>query len=248
MPARITYVYHNCFLLRCCGLTILFDYPAPEHRTEQAEALVREQIRDQDLVVFFSHSHADHFTPEVLEFEHLARSVRYVVSYDVPDMYPEFEPDGTREILVLDPDDTEPAVLPTAEGEMRFTAFESTDLGVGARIATPRSIIWFGGDVACWDWEGLDERNREFSRKQFQEVLHLLAAERVDIAFSNTDKRLVNWTGGIDFVRVVAPRVFVPMHTFGKTEWVWEFAAELGESSSKLFLYASTGDAMEVRL
>jgi len=249
MPARITYVYHDCFLLDHGGLTILFDYPSQEHRNAEAAPLVQAHVQDADLVVFFSHSHPDHFSEEVLELEKLARRVRYVVSFDVADLYEAFDPDESgREVYVLDPDDTEAVTMEAPQGELSLRCFESSDLGVGALIELPGARIWFGGDVAAWDWENADEATREFSRRHFDEVLDALAVAKPDIAFSNTDKRLENWAGGLEFVRRVRPRVFVPMHAFGNAEWVWEFAAELGDSPSKLFLYASTGDAMEVAL
>lgn len=250
MPARITYIYHDCFVVEHQGLTLLFDYPGPEHRTEQATALVRQLVTNADLLVVASHSHPDHFTTEILAFEELAQRVRYVVSFDIADLYEEFAPQGEREVVVLDPDESEPVRLDTVAGELAVSCFESSDLGVGALINMPKAALWFGGDVACWDWENQDEHARDFSRKHFREVLDALAGEKLDIAFSNTDKRLQSWAGGLEFVRVVQPRIFVPMHVFGNTEWVWEFAAELtaGEETppSKLFLYAATGDAMEV--
>lgn len=248
MPARITYLYHDCFVFQHQGLTMLFDYPSAEHRNAETAPLVRDLVRDAELVVFFSHSHPDHFSTEVLELEEVASKVRYVVSFDVADLYEQFDPDKGREVLVLDPDFEEPVSLSLNQGELTLRCFESSDLGVGALITTPGARLWFGGDVACWDWESMDTASREFSRKHFSQMLNILAEERLDIAFSNTDKRLENWAGGLDFVRKVQPRVFVPMHVFGTTEWVWEFAAELGDSPSKLFLYASTGDAMEIAL
>lgn len=257
MTARITYIFHNCFVLELGGKTFLFDYPDADHRNDLAEHLVLEKVEGADLTVFISHSHDDHFTPEVIEMGRKASSVRYLVSYDVADLHPEFTPKeegGKLDVTVLEPQD-EDVVEEKGRShdallvdDMSITVYESTDLGIGALIVTPHGSIYYGGDVAGWDWENLDNRTRAFSRAAYQSVLQDLSGRHIDIAFSNTDKRLANWSGALDFVNQVRPHAFVPMHVFGKTEWVWEFAGEIGDCQSKIFLYAGSGDAMEVSI
>ncbi len=243
MTIRITYVHHNCFFLEIGGRTLLFDYPSEEHRTEAARALVERKVAGADLWVVISHSHPDHFTPEVAAFAGRAARCKFIVSYDVPEMYPEFEYDAGLDVTVLDPD--EPAIV---QG-VPVRAFESTDLGVGFLFSFPGCRVYFGGDVAAWVWEKLDPRSRAAGQAYFDTTLAELVRHGVDIAFSNTDKRLENWAGGLEFVRTVRPRVFVPMHVFGKTQWVREFAEllrEKGDLPETLFTYQYSGDSLEV--
>jgi L-ascorbate metabolism protein UlaG (beta-lactamase superfamily) len=243
MAVRITYVHHNCFILEIGGRTLLFDYPSEEHRTDAARALVEQKVAGADLWVVVSHSHPDHCTPEVAAFAGSAARCTFIVSYDVPDMYPEFEYDAGLDVTVLDPD--EPAVV---QG-VPVQAFESTDLGVGFLFSFPGCGVYFGGDVAAWVWDRLDSRSRAAGQAYFNATLAELARKGVDIAFSNTDKRLENWAGGLEFVRTVRPRVFVPMHVFGKTQWVREFADllhEKGGMPETLFVYQRTGDSLDV--
>ena len=244
MSAIITYVHHNCFFLELQGKTLLFDYPSEKYRTPEARALVERKVEGADLWVVISHSHPDHFSQEIVSFAGMASRCRYIVSYDVPDMYPEFEYDAGLDVTVLDPDE------PAEVLGVRIEAFESTDLGVGYLFSFPGCGVYFGGDVAAWTWDKLTPRARAASQAHFDATLRTLRERDIRIAFSNVDKRLSNWAGGLEFARTVAPPVFVPMHVFGKTEWLNEFAdfVHQGESAPEtMFLYERCGDLLQVK-
>ncbi len=120
---NITYVHHDCFNVEIDGLTLLFDFPDAAYRTVEAEEVVRRQLAGTDAVVFFSHSHADHCGSDVFRFVDRCARVRWVQSWDVPDVVDALD---VPEAVVIDPD--EPSVQ--LEG-LRVGGIESTDLGVG---------------------------------------------------------------------------------------------------------------------
>lgn len=240
MRAKITYVYHNCFILEAAGRTLIFDYPAPEHRSEKAEDLVRGALKDADAYIFFSHSHADHCSAEILDMDGEAESAHYVLSYDVPDMIPELDVDDA---VVVEPEGEEYQI-----GDLAVTGIESTDLGVAFLIRTPEMLVYYGGDLAEWTWDGIQEAALEQERAYFDECVRTVKAFGPDIAFSNLDLRLENLGGGPKLVREAAPKIFVPMHGFGKSLSVAEAAEKLEAPGTRVFIYHKEGDSLEVEL
>lgn len=250
MQLAVTYIRHNCFLLQCGSAPdaprFLFDYPTREHLDDQARDLVREALAGANAVIFASHGHADHFTPEILEFKSITARAQYVVSYDIAELYPGFDPEEDPSVTAIEPDE-ERRIVVQGIGEMRVRGFESTDQGVGFLMQLPGLTIWFGGDVAAWSWEQLAPQARAFSEKHYAETLAQLQAYSIDLAFVNADKRLPNWAGGLDFLRMVAPRYCAPMHCFGNAAWSAEFA-ELarGCSDCVVWSYAASGDTLRI--
>ncbi len=243
MDCEITCVLHNCFLLQLDSRLLLFDYPSPPHRTAEAEALVLERIRDADLTVLISHSHADHFSPDVFSFGQLTRSIRFVLSWDVAELCPEFNRVAGLPHLILEPDEC--AIL----GDLRIETVESSDLGVGFLLNCAGKSVYFGGDVAAWCQETLPPRAREAEERQYLALLERLARDPIDLAFSNADKRLPNWTGAFEFLRIVRPRYFVPMHCFGHLEQIAEFAALVPTDDAVTVLrYERPGQVLRIAL
>lgn len=236
MEARITYIHHNCFFLDLGGRAFLFDYPAPAHLPAEASALAQRLVSGRDLIAVVSHSHEDHFDPGLPQALSGAARLRYVVSYDVPDMYPDALPDDADTTLVIEPDESREFAC------MRLEALESNDLGVALLMEVDGRTVYFGGDLADWAWPDQPEQARRFSQGFFAAALERLARRGVDLAFSNVDGRLPNLAGGPDFVRAVKPKVFVPMHTFGRTKVLARFASRLGPHDSRVFVYKASGD------
>jgi L-ascorbate metabolism protein UlaG (beta-lactamase superfamily) len=237
---EIAYVHHDCFILfleDSQNTAFLFDYPDAAHRPDAAAAYVRDQLADRRVFCFFSHSHADHFSPDVGDVLAGAESVHYIVSEDVASMADTFDPETRGDVTVVEPEETR------SVEELVITGYESTDLGVGYLVGLPGTSIWFSGDVARWSREGQDETARQFADSHFEKTLESLkaAAGRIDIAFAAADPRLPHWAGGLDVARVLKPRVFVPMHTFGRLDRLKEFADQLRDST-RLFVYEKLGD------
>lgn len=239
MDCRVTYIYHNCFVLDLGDRTFLFDCPADNHLTPEARTSLLSAIKDRELYVFITHGHDDHFNPGLPSIAKGAAGVRYVFSDDIEDMYPEFVPAGT---LVVEPDEEYEA------WGMEIATFMSNDLGVAFIIRVGGRIVYFGGDLAEWRWDDAGPRDQEFAVNFFEQALERISQWRVDIAFSNVDKRLSNLTGGVKFVRRVEPGLFVPMHTFGNTDWLEDFRRQLGGDKVQVFYYSRSGDSLDFKI
>ncbi|QLA16945.1 MBL fold metallo-hydrolase [Desulfolutivibrio sulfoxidireducens] len=242
----ITYIHHNCFVLRHAGRVLLFDYPSPNHLPPQAAAVAAPLLAGADLLVFFSHSHPDHFDPDILAVTAAAASRRFVVSDDVADMFPDSLP---PDAVVMEPDQTR-----NVEG-LSVGTLESNDLGVAYLIASPEKRIYFGGDLAQWDWPTLPDHAREETRRFFDAALARIAPFRPDVAFTNCDPRLDSLGGVVRFARAVRPGLLIPMHLFGDASGLWTLPSRIAEDdpadegiSLPVFCYERPGDAAAMAL
>jgi len=238
MRAEIIYIHHNCFVLGLGSKTLLFDYPDPSHLSQSASLEVIRRIKGTDLTVFISHCHADHFDPDIMHVTGSAARCSYVVSDDVPDMFPGSVPDDA---LVVEPDQTYDFM------GMRIETLESNDLGVAYCIEA-EARVYYGGDLADWSWEGQTRESLAATRSFFQEAMERIAERAIDIAFVNLDARLPNLAGGLDFAQRIRPRIFTPMHAFGSIDYLGDHRAAIEAMGVTPFIYRHTGDSMVVEL
>jgi L-ascorbate metabolism protein UlaG (beta-lactamase superfamily) len=238
MRAEIVYIHHNCFILGLGRKTLLFDYPDPSHLPQNAALEVSRRIEGTDLTVFISHCHADHFDPDIMHVTDSAARCSYVVSDDVPDMFPGSVPDDA---LVVEPDQTYEFM------DMRILTLESNDLGV-AYLIEDQATIYYGGDLADWAWDNLPRESLAASRSFFRDALARLKDRAIDVAFVNLDARLPNLAGGLEFALTVRPRIFAPMHAFGSIAYLGDHRAAIDAMGVTPFIYRHTGDIMTVEL
>lgn len=237
MRARIVSIQHDCFFLLTPRRALLFDYPSPEYLPGAAAAVAASVMAGRELTVFASHSHDDHFNPDIVRATAGASAMRLVVSDDVADLYGDVLPAGT---VTLAPD----ARL-DVDG-MAVEALESNDLGVAFCVEVDGLSVYFGGDLALWDWPGQSEAARRAARMSWHRALARIAGRPVDIAFSNMDPRLPeSLSGAPEFVARIAPRVFVPMHLGGHTEHLARHAGRLEYPGTTVFRYVGPGDILE---
>lgn len=251
-PVRLVHVLHNGFLVRLGeggqARTLLFDYPADKHVPgdvrPRAEALVQEETRGADLVVLISHSHGDHCNPRLPELVAGARRTTWVLSDDVPDMVPEMvEGLDPAHVLVVEPDEEY-----EFEG-LRVATLMSNDLGVAFLLRVAGLTVYFGGDLALWDWPSATGPEIAFTRSFFSRALdRVRESGPVDLAFSNVDPRLDSLAGGPEFVDRVRPGLFAPMHTFGRNEVLTDFRERVAGTGVEVFVYSRCGDAAEYLL
>ena len=243
MDVTVTYVRHNCFCVNTGNLAMVFDYPAHEHRGDEAEGVVRRILAGREAYVFFSHSHDDHCSPDILGPLTEAARATLVLSYDVPDMVPELDLPGA---VVLEPGDDPAGGAPGSvvqAGGLSVRALESNDLGVAFLIAMNGLKIYYGGDLAEWLWSDANEAGHAHVRAFFGRSLNAVRAFGPDLAFTDCDKRLPNWAGFQRFARAIRPGALVPTHDFGDPAAVAAHARSLSLPGTQVMTYAATGDS-----
>ncbi|MBU1002228.1 MAG: MBL fold metallo-hydrolase [Proteobacteria bacterium] len=248
MKPILTYIYHNCFCITLGKRVLVFDFPDREHRNAEAADAVRKVLAGREAFIFFSHSHADHCSAEIIDLASAATRTTYVLSYDVPDMVPELDLPGA---VVVEPGDDPDGGIPGPiyeAGPLKVSALESNDLGVAFFIRLEDLCIYYGGDLAEWLWPEADEAGAAHARTFFGRSLEAVRAFGPDLAFTDCDLRLPNLAGFERFARTVRPKVLVPSHDFGNPAGVAAAASAIQIPGTHIVTFAKTGDAVSVPL
>jgi L-ascorbate metabolism protein UlaG (beta-lactamase superfamily) len=236
MPIEITFIFHNCFTVKFPDKTFLFDYPADQYLDKPRRAAVISQIENTDLFLFSSHNHADHFNRNSLDLGAYTKSLTCILSRDIVKKNRQYRDNPS--CYPMDADQS------YAIKDITVDTFRSNDEGVAFLIHLGSLHIYYGGDLANWHWEDLNKQEFQFLVSYFGEVLEKLKKWPIQIAFSNTDKRLTNWAGAAQFMETVKPNLFVPMHTFEDTSSIQKFINENPiPIGVQFFHYHQTGDS-----
>ncbi len=127
-------------------------------------------------------------------------------------------------------------------GDLRVRTFKSNDEGLAYLISIQGVTIYFGGDLAKWDWPEWSRAKRQRHVKVFERTLDILKDLNIDVAFSNMDQRLESWAGPVEFINTVKPRFFVPIHTFGNEEWIDDLLMKDLPDETTVFKYERPGE------
>ncbi len=237
MKIEITYIFHNCFILKLSEKAFLFDYPADQYLDQTRRAAVVSHIENTNLQLFSSHNHQDHFNRNSLDLGCYTNSLTCIFSKDIVKKNRRLKENPSCYMVEADQSYT--------VNDYTIDTFRSNDAGVAYLIHLGSLHIYFGGDLANWNWENLTKQETWLLVDYFEEVLRKLAQWPIRIAFSNTDKRLANWAGAAQFMETVRPGLFVPMHAFGKTESITKFLNESPRPAGiEVFHYREAGDSM----
>jgi L-ascorbate metabolism protein UlaG (beta-lactamase superfamily) len=84
--AVIWYLYHSGWAVKTRNHLLIFDYTEPSERptkrSPDSGSIDPAEIADQNLTVFVSHRHTDHFDPLILEWRAAVKEIRYVWGWE----------------------------------------------------------------------------------------------------------------------------------------------------------------------
>ena len=210
---KITYHYNSGFSIRIGSTLFVFDYWEGEASLPEVGRLNRQILSSfEQIYVFVSHGHPDHFSPIIFEWRE-GLPITYIVSSDMPV--------GTRGKRIA-PGET----LELTE-DITVTAYESTDLGVAFLLKAYDMHIFHAGDLNLWHWRQESSlREIEAAENAFYHAIAPLKGERIDVAMFPVDPRqgLMYDAGANHFILTSKPRVFIPMHWQERPEVAIDFA------------------------
>jgi L-ascorbate metabolism protein UlaG (beta-lactamase superfamily) len=209
---------HSSNMLKLGDKLLVFDYARSTNELKPGHTLatgfiVPNEISAEEVYVFISHGHSDHFHPDIFTWQNEIEQIKYIVSSDITDC--------PAESIVMKPDES------LTVNDIQIRSYPSTDRGVAFSLIVAGKHIYFSGDNAFWNWNGDIEE-----AVYVQSVLSQIdASTRIDIAFQVCDPRLEgNGAGGIyAFARTFTPEILVPLHTFGNYEFNQRANAELNQ-------------------
>ena len=70
---KLDYIYHSGFAIEANGVTVIIDYFKDSSATEYNRGIVHDYLLNKPgrLYVLSTHSHPDHFNPEILRWKAL---------------------------------------------------------------------------------------------------------------------------------------------------------------------------------
>jgi len=206
---KITYIGHSGFLVEMENATFLFDYYITETDINGGE--FPKFNRENDLFVFVSHSHGDHYNPQIFTMFGDVKNVTYILSYDIKSKI------STEKAQCFSiKANSEYMLAGDAFGEIRITAFKSTDKGVAFLIEYAGKRIYHAGDLNWWAWEDDTKQEANDMKAKFTREIDELAEKGIiDIAFLPLDSRQHSlFYLGFDYtMKQVEVKAAFPMHT-----------------------------------
>lgn len=208
------YIYHSCFLVKLESYILIFDYyKNPDTKKNYLnEVLASKKNYNKKILVFSSHSHYDHFNPEILEWNKIYCDISYILSNDI------YENNSIilRDNYFVAKENKKISF----DSRVEIFSFGSTDLGVSFLVKIGNILIFHAGDLNWWNWgeEDTEEEALEME-SNFKSIINNIEnvtkkLGNIDIAFFPVDPRLgIHSRDGADyFIKILNPKILVPMH------------------------------------
>jgi L-ascorbate metabolism protein UlaG (beta-lactamase superfamily) len=201
--ADIQYLQNSGWLILTPRHALIFDYVASVGSVSGVEALPPGvelsggSYGDRRVVVFVTHSHADHYSPSVFEWAAKHPGIQYVLGSPVA-----IQGQTAR---VMSPHED------WSSGGLRVRTTGSTDEGVGFLVTADGITIYHAGDHALWSDSSTAAFEAEIEWLKKQEAAIDLAFFPIATGFA-CDPRASIWKGVQIAGRELRPRVLIPMH------------------------------------
>jgi len=203
---KINYLYNSGFAVETANHLCIFDY------WKDGKASIKDLLCiEKKVIVFVSHSHGDHYNPEIFKWLETNPDIDYVLSSGIR---PGFKSEklhsmGRYKELVLD--------------DVRIKSFGSTDMGVSFLVAVDSITLFHAGDLNWWHWFDETEKYNRDMATRFKGEIGRIKEEKIDIAFFPVDPRLRDsYRLGVEyFMKEVKPSWLIPMH-YGENTFVEE--------------------------
>ncbi len=215
---EICYLGHSGFAVECGnGCTLVFDF-----YNDTSGVLPTVLARSQQIYVFVSHSHPDHFNHRIFAWPSSYPSAQFsfIIANEL-----------NRKLKRKQP----PTPLPSSliamhrgdkwcDNALSITAFGSTDIGVSFMVTlSDRSHIFHAGDLNNWHWsEESTPQEIKAAEGNYLAILRDIKAAfpAIDLAMFPVDPRIGGDfpLGARQFVHAIATKHFIPMHQWGDFE------------------------------
>lgn len=234
---KVTYIKHSGFLLEWENCVWLFDYYAGS-----LPAISREK----KVFVFVSHSHADHFNPEIFEMFAGYPRVQYIMAKETRHKVkklslPVEQAERITFLKAHETFDTDDG----AEGSIILHTYRSTDCGVAFLAQYQGRKIYHAGDLNWWVWKGESRQEYNNMTANFQREIKLLKEEAgcIDTAFVPLDPRQEEWyLLGMDyFLEQIEVRRVFPMHFWEDYSVIERYKGERKQSAGQVISISREG-------
>ncbi|MBO7608715.1 MAG: MBL fold metallo-hydrolase [Muribaculaceae bacterium] len=215
---KITCIGHSGFAIESDdkSVTLIFDY-----YTDNAHVLEPILQRAQNIYVFVSHSHRDHLSYDIFDWQHHYPIARYIIANECRRKLKRSINLDNMPVTFLHHDED------WQDERIHVHAFNSTDAGVCFMVDIDGKRIFHAGDFTCWDMAENDEAASRKAKGDFEVILSAIAqhTSAIDVVmmpvvpniggdFAYGARRLLN---------TVNCDLFIPMHTWGRDREATQF-------------------------
>ena len=227
---KITYIAHSGFLVEWEHSVWLFDYYKGE---------IPVFSREKKLLVFVSHSHEDHFNPEIFQKFAEYPDVEYILASEIRHKVRKLalSEEQTGKIVFLKPRQSWELTDRTGQKILVWT-YRSTDRGVAFLVEYKGKKVYHAGDLHWWVWKEYSKQRNNNMTANYQREIQFLKEEagRIDAAFLPLDPRQEEWYRlGMDyFLEQIDVETAVPMHFWGDHSVIGRYKSEAGIVGKKV--------------
>ena len=218
--AVIYFLNHSGWAIKTANNLLIIDYwsrgTKPQHPCLANGWIDPQEIKDLDVTVLVSHDHPDHYDPIIWTWREIIPDIQYILGMEAP---------GQEGYSVIEPHTTKNF------GDLKVTAIESNDAGVGFVIEADGITILHPGDHAneTSDFSGTYWQQMEYVNNNFPDIDISMMPIRGCGLPDVESVRL----GVIRTLRELQPKVFLPMHSIDEALHYRDFIENLKDEGIK---------------
>lgn len=232
----VTYYHHSGFSVASGDILLVFDYwRGKKVRIPDALGITPDLLaRFNQVVVFISHEHEDHVDEIVYTWEQYA-PVTYIIADCLPPVFKGHRMSKGSELPLSD--------------RVRVKAYGSTDSGVSFLVTLDGMNFFHAGDLNFWHWrEVSNARQIQEAEEDFRGEMADLQGVEMDVAFFPVDPRMgMHFDAGANYFMLTAkPRLLLPMHFWGRSDVIIEFARRSRTRETEIIALTNPGQAIRL--
>ena len=230
----VTYYHHSGFAVASDDILLVFDYwRGKSGRFPEVLGVTPETLaRFNQVYVFITHEHEDHYDGTVYTWDQYA-PVTYIIADSLPEKARGHRMAKGGEL--------------TLSERVQVKAYGSTDAGVSFLVTVDGMHFFHAGDLNFWHWrEVSNARQIQEADEDFRGEIADIQGAEIDVAFFPVDPRLgmLFDAGANYFMLTVKPRLLLPMHFWGRTDVIVEFARRSRTRETEIIALTSPGQAI----
>lgn len=223
--AFVWYLNHSGYAVKTKNNLVIFDYWTQDEHPDVASInngyINPEEIKDLNVTVLASHSHRDHYTADIFEWNNKVKNIEYVIG---------FEPDIENEYTFI-PDNKTKKI-----GDVSVTTMKSNDGGQAFYVTVDGVSMYHAGDHSNIR-DDMDENfvaTMKFMTDKFGSA-DLVFLPVTGCRFQN---KAALKKGNIMTIKKLQPKRVFPMHGSGREYAYNDFVEEMKEVFDKDIYFA----------
>ncbi|WP_018247348.1 MBL fold metallo-hydrolase [Orenia marismortui] len=205
--AIIHHLFHSGVAIKTSNHFLIFDYyndtPKKGIRKIDNGVISKKDLnKEENPIVFVTHSHHDHFNPIIFEWEKWNEDITYILSDDI-----EVEEEDNRYIMKKYQEIN-------WSNDIYIKTYGTTDQGLSYYVEVDGLNIFHSGDLNWWHWKKFSSEKQQVEEEDYKKEIEKLKEKDVDIAFVPVDPRLEEFyhLAGRYFAETIKPKLLIPIH------------------------------------